>query len=74
MSTAQLLNIVRVLSVRSQTDELAQMETWAAKEVDGYEDGDELPEHRVWQLKSGQPYTTRCKVSRQMYYCRPQYG
>ena len=27
------------------------MEAWAAKEVDGYENEDELPEHRVWQLE-----------------------
>ena len=51
MSTAQLLHIMRVLSVRSQNRELAKMEGWAAKEADGYEDEDELPEHRVWQLE-----------------------
>ena len=50
-STAQLLNILRVLSVRGQNDDLAQIEAWAAKEVDGYEDEDELPGHRVWQLE-----------------------
>ena len=51
MSTAQLLHIMRVLSVRSQSIELAKMEPWATKEADGYEDGEELPDHRVWQLE-----------------------
>ena len=51
MSTAQLLHIMRVLSVRSHNIELAKMEPWATKEADGYEDRDELPEHRVWQLE-----------------------
>ena len=49
--TARLLHIMRVMSVRSQNPQLAKVEAWATKEADGYEDNDELPEHRVWQLE-----------------------
>ena len=47
VSTEQVLTAVRIVATRAGVKELA---TWAAKELEGYEEGDELPAHRTWGL------------------------
>ena len=46
-STAQILTALRIVATRAGVRELAG---WAAKEMDGYQDNDELPAHRIWNL------------------------
>lgn len=46
-STAQVLTALRIVATRAGVHELAQ---WAAKEMEGYDDDDELPTHRMWKL------------------------
>ena len=45
--TAQILTALRIVATRAQVPELAR---WAAKEMEGYNEDDELPGHRVWKL------------------------
>ena len=47
VSTEQVLTTLRVVASRAGIDELA---AWAAKELEGYGEKDELPTHRRWQL------------------------
>ena len=44
-STAQVLTALRIVATRAGVKDLAD---WAAKEMEGYGEGDELPPHRVW--------------------------
>ena len=43
----QLLTTLRIVATRAGVDELAD---WAAKELEGYAEDDELPPHRRWHL------------------------
>ena len=45
--TEQLLTTLRIVASRAGVDELAD---WAARELEGYGEGDELPAHRRWHL------------------------
>ena len=45
-STAQVLTALRIVGTRAGVQDLAE---WAAKETEGYDEGDELPPHRVWR-------------------------
>ena len=47
ISTEQVLTALRVVATRAGVDELVE---WAAKELEGYEEDDELPAHRGWRL------------------------
>ena len=47
ISTAQVLTALRIVATRAGVSELSD---WAAKEVEGYEEDDELPKHRIWDL------------------------
>ena len=47
VSTEQVLVALRVVAYRAGVDDLAE---WAAKELEGYEQEDELPAHRQWKL------------------------
>ena len=47
VSTEQVLTATRIVAARAEVDELAE---WAAKELDGYDEDDELPNHRTWRL------------------------
>ena len=46
-STAQVLTALRIVATRAGVQELAE---WAAKEIEGYDNDDELPPHRTWKL------------------------
>ena len=46
-STAQVLTAIRIVATRASVPALAQ---WAAKEMEGYDNDDELPAHRIWNL------------------------
>ena len=46
-STAQVLTALRIVATRAGVIDLAR---WAAKEMEGYEDDDQLPAHRIWKL------------------------
>lgn len=47
MSAAQVLTALRIVATRAGIDEIAE---WAAKELEGYHEEDELPAHRTWRL------------------------
>ena len=47
VSTEQVLTAIRVVATRTGVEELAE---WAAKELEGYAEDDELPTHRRWEL------------------------
>ena len=47
VSTEQVLTALRVVATRAGVEELAE---WAAKELEGYTEEDELPTHRRWEL------------------------
>ena len=47
VSTEQILTALRIVATRAGVEELAE---WAAKELEGYEEEDELPTHRSWRL------------------------
>ena len=47
VSTEQVLIALRVVATRAGVEDLAD---WAAKELEGYEQEDELPTHRRWEL------------------------
>ena len=47
VSTEQVLVALRVVASRADVDDLAE---WAAKELEGYSVGEELPPYRQWQL------------------------
>ena len=47
VSTEQVLTSLRIVAVRAEVDEVAQ---WAAKELEGYDEEDELPAYRSWRL------------------------
>ena len=47
ISTEQVLTALRIVATRAGVEELAE---WAAKELEGYEEEDELPTHRCWPL------------------------
>ena len=47
ISTEQVLTALRIVATRAGADELA---AWAAKELEGYEEDDELPTYRSWRL------------------------
>ena len=47
VSTAQVLTALRIVATRAGVTEV---ETWAAKEMEGYGPTDELPPHRSWKL------------------------
>ena len=47
ISTEQILTALRIVAARARVEELAE---WAAKELEGYEEEDELPTHRSWPL------------------------
>ena len=46
-SVAQVLTALRIVATRAGIDEIGE---WAAKELEGYQEGDELPDHRTWRL------------------------
>ena len=48
ISTAQVLTALRIVSARADVQEIAD---WAAKELEGYQENDELPAHRIWKLE-----------------------
>ena len=45
--TAQVLTALRIVATRTGAEELAE---WTTKELEGYEQNDEVPEHRIWDL------------------------
>lgn len=45
--TAQVLTALRILATRADVTELIE---WTEKELEGYQDGDKLPSHRIWKL------------------------
>ncbi len=45
--TEQVLTQLRIVATRAQVEDLAN---WAMKELEGYEEEDELPPHRRWAL------------------------
>ena len=47
ISTEQVLTSLRIVATRAGVEELAK---WAARELEGYEEEDELPTHRSWRL------------------------
>ena len=47
ISTEQVLTALRIVATRAGVEELA---SWAAKELEGYKEEDELPSHRIWEL------------------------
>ena len=47
ISTEQVLTALRIVAVRAGVKDLAK---WASKELEGYEENDELPRHRSWGL------------------------
>ena len=47
ISTEQVLTALRIVATRAGVEDLAG---WAAKELEGYEEDDELPAHRSWGL------------------------
>lgn len=47
VSTEQVLVALRVVAYRAGVDELAE---WAAKELEGYDQDEELPPYRQWRL------------------------
>lgn len=47
VSTEQVLIALQVVATRAGVDDLAD---WAAKELEGYAEEDELPTHRRWEL------------------------
>ena len=47
ISTEQILTTLRIVASRARVGELAD---WAARELEGYGEDDELPEHRRWHL------------------------
>ena len=47
VSTEQVLIALRVVATRAGVEDLAD---WAAKELEGYAEEDELPTHRRWEL------------------------
>ena len=46
-STAQVLTALRIVATRADVEELIE---WTEKELEGYQEGDELPSHRIWKL------------------------
>ena len=44
--TAQVLTALRIVATRAEAAELAE---WTTKELEGYEENDEVPEHRIWE-------------------------
>ena len=46
-STAQVLTALRIVATRADVEEIAE---WAAKELGGYKEEEELPAHRTWKL------------------------
>ncbi len=46
-STAQVLTALRIVATRADVGEITE---WAAKELEGYAEDDELPAHRTWKL------------------------
>ena len=47
VSTEQVLTALRIVATRAGVPDLAH---WAARELEGYEEDDELPAHRTWHL------------------------
>ena len=47
VSTEQVLIALQVVATRAGVEDLAD---WAAKELEGYAEADELPKHRRWEL------------------------
>ena len=45
--TAQVLTALRIVATRAEVSELAD---WTTKELEGYEETDELPKYRIWSL------------------------
>ena len=46
-SAAQVLTALRIVAARADVEEIVE---WAAKELEGYQEEDELPAHRIWHL------------------------
>lgn len=46
-STAQVLTALRIVANRADVGKLIE---WTEKELEGYQEGDELPSHRIWKL------------------------
>ena len=46
-STAQVLTALRIVATGADVEEIAE---WAAKELGGYKEEEELPAHRTWKL------------------------
>ena len=47
VSTEQVLTALRIVATRAGVEDLA---AWAARELEGYREQDELPSHRIWDL------------------------
>ena len=86
ISTEQVLTALRIVATRAGVEGLA---SWAAKELEGYEEEDELPSHRIWELtvvanlyNPWQAYVRRVHVpiasqyreKATMYHCRSGIG
>ena len=46
-STAQVVTALRIVATGADVEEIAE---WAAKELGGYREEEELPAHRTWKL------------------------
>ena len=46
-STAQVLMALRIVATRADVEKLVE---WTEKELEGYQEEDELPSHRIWKL------------------------
>ena len=46
-STAQVLTALRIVATRADVEEIVD---WTTKELEGYQQEDELPAHRIWKL------------------------
>ena len=86
VSTEQVLTTLRVVASRAGLEDLAE---WAAKELEGYGDEDELPTHRRWELTivadlynpyqafvpaAHVPITKKYRKEATTYYCREGVG
>ena len=47
-SAAQVLTALRIVAARADVEEIVE---WAAKELEGYQEEDELPAHRISPFK-----------------------
>ena len=86
VSTEQVLTTLRVVASRAGLEELAE---WAAKELEGYGEKDELPTHRRWELtivadlynpyqafvpQVHVPIAEKYRRTATIYYCREGVG